>query len=386
MANNEKGSKENPYSWSEYSKMLDDGTWKGGYVKDDAGKVAYAMADASCVGYSGSGSGSSGSDFEFSTGSYEWHYPDTETGSDDNGKQPGTGNEGGTGTGGNMGGGWSGGGTGSGGYRPGVADIHNGKQGTYLYGAPYYTEKEYEQMCKKGTWTGGNVYTLGYIGRDCVLPSCLTPIDPNDDWLTLLKDKASDMRDALNQMCKQVMSLSYVQAVARYNSGTGAPLYLDASALGLENIGDAVGDVSEMNGVDINFLDLKTLHLLLSGRTTSEQIKTLSTALTLGNVHLSRQSGNRFSIEMDKYDFDMHKWSEEPWRNTATVLGHLVCEGLCIGADALDVDAKDLPLLAFPLGLVIGRSFDVAAGLVRRHVKGETEFKIFFTGTMAIGR
>lgn len=103
MADSVKGSRENPYSMSEYEQMLDNGTWKGGYVKDDAGDVTYAMGEVICEGYSGSGSGSDhGSDFEFSDGSYNWHDPDS--GSDDDGKGStgnggGNGNDGGTGTG-----------------------------------------------------------------------------------------------------------------------------------------------------------------------------------------------------------------------------------------------------------------------------------------------
>lgn len=275
-----------------------------------------------------------------------------------------------------MGGGWSGGGTGTGGYRPGVADIHNGKQGTYLYGAPYYTEKEYEQMCKKGTWTGGNVYTLGHIGRDCVLPSCLTPIDPNDDWLTLLKDKASDMRDALNQMCKQVMSLSYVQAVARYNSGTGAPLYLDASALGLGNlVGCEYKPGEESNQHHINLLDVQNLNVLLAGKTNAEKIQIISTAMTLGNVLVTEVSDTTGIINKDTYDFDIHDWTKEPVRNVATLIGLAVSESLSIGIDAATVT---------PLGLVAGRTFDIALGLVRRHILGTTKFDIYISGIVKI--
>lgn len=130
---------------SEYEQMLDNGTWKGGYVKDDAGDVTYAMGEVICEGYSGSGSGSDhGSDFEFSDGSYNWHDPDS--GSDDDGKGStgnggGNGNDGGTGTGtgGNTGGGTGGGGS----YQSDVSYVNNGKQGTFLYKAKFYTEKEY---------------------------------------------------------------------------------------------------------------------------------------------------------------------------------------------------------------------------------------------------
>ena len=114
MASSAKGTKENPYSMSECDEMLDNGTWPGGYVKDDSGQVSYVMKSVTVWGYSGSGSGSEehGSDFEFSTGSHEWHESDDEeNGSEEEGNRPPSGNEGDNQTDGNYGGG-AGGGTG----------------------------------------------------------------------------------------------------------------------------------------------------------------------------------------------------------------------------------------------------------------------------------
>ncbi len=114
MASSAKGTKENPYSMSECDEMLDNGTWPGGYVKDDSGQVSYVTKSVTVWGYSGSGSGSEehGSDFEFSTGSLEWHEPDDEeNGSEEDGNRPPSGNEGDNQTDGNYGGG-AGGGTG----------------------------------------------------------------------------------------------------------------------------------------------------------------------------------------------------------------------------------------------------------------------------------
>ena len=102
---------ENPYSMSECDEMLDNGTWPGGYVRDDSGTVSYVMQSVTVQGYSGSGSGSEehGSDFEFSTGSPEWHEPDDEeNGSEEDGNRPPSGNEGENQTGGNFGGGTGG--------------------------------------------------------------------------------------------------------------------------------------------------------------------------------------------------------------------------------------------------------------------------------------
>ena len=116
-----KGTIDNPYSMSECDSMLDAGTWPGGYVRDDAGTVSYVMKSVTVWGYSGCGSGCDwhGSDYEFCTGSYEWHEPDTdEKGSEDDKKDLPTGNEGGTGTGGNTGGGTGGGHSNSGSTLP----------------------------------------------------------------------------------------------------------------------------------------------------------------------------------------------------------------------------------------------------------------------------
>ena len=111
MSSSAKGTMENPYSMSECDEMLDNGTWTGGYVKDDSGTVSYVMQSVTVQGYSGSGSGSEehGSDFEFSTGSPEWHEPDDEeNGSEEDGNRPPSGNEGENQTGGNFGGGTGG--------------------------------------------------------------------------------------------------------------------------------------------------------------------------------------------------------------------------------------------------------------------------------------
>ena len=160
-----KGTKENPYSMSECEKMLNAGTWPGGYVKDDAGQVSYVMKSVTVQGYSGSGSGSNwhGSDFEFCSGSYEWHEPDTDNkGCDEDGKGTPSGNEGGgTDTGGNAGGGtggWGGGTPSNGNVEPNAgegqeSDVH------------YYTYEEVETMMDKGTWQGGYVKGDGYIPK-----------------------------------------------------------------------------------------------------------------------------------------------------------------------------------------------------------------------------
>ena len=84
-----KGSKSDPYTMAEYNEMLQNGTWKGGYVKDDNGNVSYTLPELAANGYSGSGNGSgsssgngSGSDFQF--GSYKSFQGDPGLDDDDN--------------------------------------------------------------------------------------------------------------------------------------------------------------------------------------------------------------------------------------------------------------------------------------------------------------
>lgn len=158
-----KGTIENPYSMSECESMLEAGTWPGGYVRDDAGTVSYVMKSVTVQGYSGSGSGCDwhGSDYEFCTGSYEWHEPDTdEKGCEDDKKDLPTGNEGGTGAGGNTGGGFSGGGGNA--YSNGDVELTNAGEGQEC-DVHYYTYDEVEAMMNNKTWNGGYVRGCGYI-------------------------------------------------------------------------------------------------------------------------------------------------------------------------------------------------------------------------------
>ena len=65
MSDSEKGTKENPYSYDEYKRLVDAGEWPGGYYRMETGPVAYAMPVtnvSSSSGYDGSGSDSIGSD------------------------------------------------------------------------------------------------------------------------------------------------------------------------------------------------------------------------------------------------------------------------------------------------------------------------------------
>ena len=162
MASSAKGTMENPYFMSECDELLDNGTWPGGYVKDDSGQVSYVTKSVTVWGYSGSGSGSEehGSDFEFSTGSHEWHEPDDEeNGSEEEGNRPPSGNEGENQTDGNYGGGAGGGGHSS---SSNIVIEPNAGEGSEDE-VQYFTYDEVESMMNNGTWKGGYIKGCGYI-------------------------------------------------------------------------------------------------------------------------------------------------------------------------------------------------------------------------------
>ena len=165
-----KGSKSDPYTMAEYNEMLQNGTWKGGYVKDDNGNVSYTLPELVANGYSGSGSGSgsgsssgngSGSDFQF--GSYKSFQgdpgldnDDDDDESDDINKNNNMSGEDGKNLGNEHDYYVSGtGGSGGGEKVPnaGEADL-NVEQ--------IYTEEEADTLINRGEWPGGYIIGLGY--------------------------------------------------------------------------------------------------------------------------------------------------------------------------------------------------------------------------------
>ena len=236
-----KGSKSDPYTMAEYNEMLQNGTWKGGYVKDDNGNVSYTLPELVANGYSGSGSGSgsssgngSGSDFQF--GSYKSFQGDPGLDDDDDDDEESGGNNGNNNqsSGGNgeyFGGG--GGGSHSGSSSNDIKSIFNGDAGTFLYGAPFYTEREMRTMQKNGTWKGGNVYTLGYIGSDLVIDMNIPSLDVDYDSMDACGAKQEILLNIQNYI-GQLMPSLYIQAIIKYDSGLGLPMYVDANSLGLE--------------------------------------------------------------------------------------------------------------------------------------------------------
>ncbi len=205
----------------------------------------------------------------------------------------------------------------------------------------------------------------------------MTSIDSNDHWLVMFKDKASAILDGIKRLGNEIMSLPYVQAIGRYNSATGSPLYFDTKSLGIQDLRGYTykhdNETGKING--INLLDAQNLHKMMKGKTLSEQAVVLSTALTLGNISLTRVSDGVFAVEKDKYDFDMHNVFEEPIRNVSTVIGFAVSEGLSIMIDGAT---------ATTIGPVVCRYIDIASWLVRRHVLGETSFYIYISGTVKV--
>lgn len=382
MGTGAKGTQGNPYTMTEFEELADAGLWHGGYVIDDGGTVSYFMAELTVIGYSGySGYGSSGSGSDGSwdpwgsdgEGSNPWDDDGDDDDDDNYGSHGHSTNSNPTGEPSGEGGGHSN----SNGEQTEGDSINNGQCGTFLQGAPYYTEKEFDQMYKNGTWVGGNVYTLGYIGTVYDINQCLSSVDAYDSWLDELGNLAAQVCSEINKINNKIMSSPYVQAIGRYNSGTGTPLTLNVNSLGLDNL--RFVHLHLVNGTDnkysVNLLNPDMLQILLQNRSTEEQLNTLSTALTLGNITLTRIYGNYYSIEDDVYDFEMHTWDDSLGRNLATIIGHCFSEGLSV---VIDYAA------GCGLGKVLGRDFDIALGLVRRHVLGTTKFTIHFTGLIII--
>lgn len=124
---NSKGSKNNPYTMSEYESLADAGNWAGGYVRDDSGNVTYIMKEITVTGYScGSrGSGSGSGDFQFA--SYTSFSGEQSMNDDDNDGEYGNGGGSGGSGGGNGG---SSGGSGNGGSGGGSGSSGGGNTGT----------------------------------------------------------------------------------------------------------------------------------------------------------------------------------------------------------------------------------------------------------------
>ena len=174
---------------------------------------------------------------------------------------------------------------------------------------------------------------------------------------------------------KEIMSLSYVQAIARYNSATGSPLYFDTKSLGIEDLRGCTCNKNEGKVTGVNLLDVQNIQAQMSGKSLADWAVVLSTALTLGNVTFEHVSDGVYTIKKDEYDFDMHNWYEEPFRNVSTLIGFAVSEGASVVADAATLSV---------FAPVAGRYIDIVTGLVRRHVLGQTSFYIYISGTVKV--
>lgn len=385
-----KGSVDNPYTEAEYEAMLENDTWPGGYVEG----LGYC-GKAVIVTASYPDSDSMGSDDSWpSEDSYDdpWGSDGNENDTDNSSTGGNHGGQGGnTGGGEYVGGGHSGGG---GGNSNNPYSIFNGQNCTFLYGKPFYTEREMETMRANGTWKGGNVFTLGYVGIDYVINANIPSLDIDYDILDVCSEyyrefeaKARDLiknaldlaKSKIEDCCNNLMKSPFAQAVNRYNSSTGEPLYLDVHSLGLEQHirrFHLVADSSNSSKYHINLLEFNKFCSIVDGCTLPETVKIFNTAITLGNITLTEVSENTFTIDRDEYNFEMHPWEDECVRNILTLIGEKVNEGIGISANGLQHLIH---------GKILGRGTDVIDGNVRRHINGQNKsFYIYFNGTITI--
>ena len=384
MATDEKGTQENPYSLEEYESLSESGQWQGGYITDETGSVVYALKDAvfyGSKGYSGYGSSGSGSD---PWGSHWWgswwgsswwgSYPYKPWDDDDDTNGDNTGGGGGGNTGGgnnNTGGGGGGGNTGGGDN----SNNNTNKTGTFNSGKSFYTKTAFEAMKSDKTWAGGNVFSLGYVNPSGYIHPAIAQLGQvSENWISKIGNAASGVLENIKKGCQAIVSSPYIQATSRYYSASGKPLHLDVNTLGLNNMPNELlrQDPKIPNQYTINLVSTDLIPIL-SGHSLEECSRIISTALTLGNITLTKTGNNQYVIKDDTYDFEMHDWNTEAERNFLTIIGGVVSEGICIGLDSFVGNA---------IGGYTGRAFMISAGILNRHIIGDTSFKICVDGTL----
>ena len=165
---NPKGSINNPYTMSEFESMADAGTWDGGYVMDDSGKVTYMMKELIVNGYS-CGSHSGSADFQFASytsfsGDPSLNDDDDDDDDDGYGNGSGGSGSGGNGSGGNGSGGSGSGGSGnSGGGGNNNSGVTNPDNGGESYQHIIYSMEEALGLMDASLWVGGYVVGFGYV-------------------------------------------------------------------------------------------------------------------------------------------------------------------------------------------------------------------------------
>ena len=383
MATSEKGTKENPYTMSEYETLAGEGKWEGGYVKDDSNTVVYMLKEVECCGskgysgYSGSGSGSWGSvwwgsDWWGSDPYNPWGNEDN-TGNDDTGG-------GGTHTGGDNPGGNNtnpGGGGGGGGQQNSNNNTNSNtnKLGVFNLSTSFYTKTAFETMRANKSWKGGNVFSIGYVNSDGYIHPAISQLGTiSEKWINEIGNAASGVLENIKKGCQAILTSPYIQATSRYYSGSGKPLHLDVNTLGLNNMPNELlrQDPKIPNQYTINLVSTDLIPIL-SGHSLEESSRIISTALTLGNITLTKTGTNQYVVKDDTYDFEMHDWNTEAKRNVLTIIGGVVSEGICIGIDSFVGKA---------IGGYTGRAFMISAGILNRHIIGDTSFKICIDGTL----
>ena len=344
----------NNYTEEEYNEMLRNGTWHGGYV--NGVYVMPQVTEEENRNTDGGGGGNSGGT---SSGGYSGGSAGTNPNTGNGQPNPNNNN------------GQQGGGTQDNNHSQ--TPTQDSYRGTFKEGVPYYTEEEMESMYEQGKWQGGNVLTLGFVGEDydIVIPRHQI----STSWLTTLSDLAIALVGNVAGICNHTMSLPYVQATKQYNVASGEPLTLNVNSLGLHNLTNSMlkGDPNNPDIKRINLLE----HIgeLTYGLPNNQKTLVVNTAITLGNITFRHVGDNRYTIVTDTYDFDLANRQGEHLRNIETILGAIVQEGICMYDDAYYT-----PLIG---GLTL-KSICIANGIIRRHLLGETTFKILFNGTIYI--
>lgn len=263
-------------------------------------------------------------------------------------------------------------------------DTHNNTStiGSFVQNLEFYTESQMETMKANGTWVGGNVLGLGYIGPDYTIkPDSLFETD--EGWIELAGNKASEILSNLKNICQIAMNSVYGQALNRYHSATGNTLTIDVNSLGidfltLENITSLRCDSSTVqDSIIVNLAQTEFIKILNNNANLSKEkkINAISTALALGKITFYRQTGNSYTIKEDIYNFNIEKEPLLTRRNGSTILGKIASEGV-----AVSLDFYENPGLC----LCCGANLVIALGIYRRYIEGNTQFTIKFEGSKII--
>ncbi|MBO5629314.1 MAG: hypothetical protein J5965_09615 [Aeriscardovia sp.] len=336
------------HSIEEFLEMLKNGTWNGGYV-EELGYVMKELIVEADMPDSGAGNNSNGNTGGGTSGG--------------GGGYTGGGNNGNTGTGG--------GGTGGGSTGSSTNSSNSSFVGRFVPYEQFYTTSQFQTMTTNGTWHGGNVISFGFVDSNGIINPIINSLpEVSEEWISIIGNVAGEVLANIKKCCLAVMTSSYVQATSRYYSATGAPLHLNINQLGLDNIPDSILNPNHKDSFSVNLLTSEFLSSVLPGRSLIEQIRIMSTAITVGEISFNKVGEKKYTIEHNTYDFDLRGLNTN--RDWLTLLGLIVSEGISISADAT----------IGSIGGTTNRAIMISAGLLNRHVYGTTEFEIYFDGTL----